>query len=198
MDYHKELKKKLSASYERQVKHWMASDPAQLIAAAEEIAAIRFVHENLADAISDEDASFLLTLDDPLGDVSSKWVEENGSDMVHDDNIHHCIWSLQEELGNEQVQTTVEEFLSAHPGDAFHLMTPGGYVDLSSEQAAGLLVGKSVSGHPGCPGYDREVTAEELLPQIIGSCSRQDGAWYLISDYPHLKQISSEMGVTLC
>ena len=39
MDYHKELKKKLSASYERQVKQWMASDPAQLIAAAEDIAA---------------------------------------------------------------------------------------------------------------------------------------------------------------
>lgn len=90
MDYHKELKKKMSASYERQVKQWMASDPAQLIAAAEDIAAIRFIHENLVDTISDEDASFLLTLDDPLWDVSSKWVEENGSDMVHDDDIHHC------------------------------------------------------------------------------------------------------------
>lgn len=48
MDYHKELKKKLSASYERQVKHWMASDPAQLIAASEDIAAIRFIHETLS------------------------------------------------------------------------------------------------------------------------------------------------------
>ena len=89
MDYHKELKKKMSASYERQVKQWMASDPAQLIAAAEDIAAIRFIHENLVDTISDEDASFLLTLDDPLGDVSSKWVEENGSDMVHDLSLIH-------------------------------------------------------------------------------------------------------------
>lgn len=86
MDYHKELKQKLSASYERHVKRWMESDPAQLIAAAEEIATIRFVHENLVDTISDEDASFLLTLDDPLEDVSSKWVEENGSEMVHDDD----------------------------------------------------------------------------------------------------------------
>ena len=43
MDYHKELKKKMSASYERQVKQWMASDPAQLIAAAEDIAAFRFI-----------------------------------------------------------------------------------------------------------------------------------------------------------
>lgn len=104
VDYHKELKKKMSASYERQVKQWMASDPAQLIAAAEDIAAIRFIHENLVDTISDEDASFLLTLDDPLGDVSSKWVEENGSDMVHDDDIHHCIWSLWEECTDGQTQ----------------------------------------------------------------------------------------------
>lgn len=95
MDYHKELKKKLSASYERQVKQWMASDPAQLIAAAEDIAAIRFIHENLVDTISDEDASFLLTLDDPLWDVSSKWVEENGSDMVHDDD---SLWSFNKKF----------------------------------------------------------------------------------------------------
>ena len=43
VDYHKELKKKMSASYERQVKQWMASDPAQLIAAAEDIAAIPYL-----------------------------------------------------------------------------------------------------------------------------------------------------------
>lgn len=97
MDYHKELKKKLSASYERHVKRWMESDPAQLIALAEDIAAVRFIHENLVAVINDEDASFLLTLDDPLEDVSSKWVEENGSEIVHGDDIHHCIWSLWDE-----------------------------------------------------------------------------------------------------
>jgi len=36
--------------------------------------------------------------------VSSKWVEENGSDMVHDDDIHHCIWSLWEECMDGQTQ----------------------------------------------------------------------------------------------
>ena len=66
MDYHKELKKKMSASYERQVKQWMASDPAQLIAAAEDIAAIRFIHENLVDTISDDIFSFHLPYVFPL------------------------------------------------------------------------------------------------------------------------------------
>lgn len=99
---------------------------------------------------------------------------------------------------NEQGCPTVEAFLSAHPGDTFHLMTPGGHVDLSAEQAAGLLDGKSVSGHPGCPGYDRKVTAEELLPQMIGSCNRQDGAWYLICYDFSLEQCSPEMEVAMC
>ena len=202
MDYHKELKKKLSASYEQRVRQWLASDPAQLLEAAEEIAAARFIHENLVDSVCGEDASFLRTLDDPLEDMSSKWVAENGSEAVHDEEIRHCIWSLQDaqasEKANEQGPSTVGAFLAAHPGDTFHMMTPGGYVDLSPELAAELLAGKSVSGHPGCAGCDQEVTAEELLPQIIARCNRQDGAWYLISDHPHLEQCGPELGVTLC
>ena len=46
---------------------------------------------------------------------------------------------------------TVQDFIAAHPGEAFHLMTPGGYVDLTVAQAAELLTGQSMSGHPGCP-----------------------------------------------
>ena len=94
MDCKKELEKKLSASYELLVKQWMASDPAQLIAAAEEIAAARFIRDCLTDAVSDGDAAFLLTLEDPLNELSSKWVEENGSEMVHDEDLRHCIFSL--------------------------------------------------------------------------------------------------------
>ncbi|MEI3349304.1 MAG: hypothetical protein V8R55_13295 [Dysosmobacter sp.] len=35
MNYKKELKKRISADYERRVKQWMAADPSQLIDAAE-------------------------------------------------------------------------------------------------------------------------------------------------------------------
>lgn len=98
MDCKKELKKKLSASYERLVKQWMASDPAQLIEAAEEIAAARFIHDCLTDAVSDGDAAFLLTLEDPLPVMRDKWIEENGAMMVHDDGLIHCVESLKEEL----------------------------------------------------------------------------------------------------
>ena len=65
MNYKKELKKRISADYERRVKQWMAADPSQLIDAAEEITAARLIRDNIEDAINEEDARFLLGLDEP-------------------------------------------------------------------------------------------------------------------------------------
>ena len=93
---------------------------------------------------------------------------------------------------------TVQDFIAAHPGEAFHLMTPGGYVDLTVAQAAELLTGQSMSGHPGCPGYDRDMPAEELLPQVIANCNYHEGAWYIISDHSELEQSNVGMEVTMC
>ena len=84
---------------------------------------------------------------------------------------------------------TVQDFIAAHPGEAFHLMTPGGYVDLTVAQAAELLTGQSMSGHPGCPGYDREMPAEELLPQVIANCNYH---------HSELEQSNVGMEVTMC
>ena len=47
MNYKKELKKKINADYERRVKQWMASDPAQLMDTVEVIAATRLIHDNI-------------------------------------------------------------------------------------------------------------------------------------------------------
>lgn len=80
MDYKKELKKRISADYERRVKQWMAADPSQLIDAAEEITAARLIHDNIEDAINEEDARFLLGLDEPLDELADRWIAENGLD----------------------------------------------------------------------------------------------------------------------
>ena len=40
MNYKKELKKKINADYERRVKQWMASDPAQLMDTVEVLSLI--------------------------------------------------------------------------------------------------------------------------------------------------------------
>lgn len=189
MDCKKELKKKLSESYERMMKLWMASTPSQLVAAAEEIAAARFIHDKLVDAITEGDAAFLLRYgEDPLAVMRDKWIGENGSGTVHDDDLVHCVISLSQEKLEEGAPVTVREFLTSHPGASFLMMTPGGYVSLSPEQAAGLLAGGSTAGNPGYPGCDMEIPADELLPQYVGGHQLERGVWFLGTYDPELTQ----------
>ena len=106
MNCQKELKRKLSACYERQLKQWLAFHPDQLVAMAEEIAAAKLVRATLADSIAEDHAAFLLKLDDPLTAMSNKWLEENGPETVHDDEFQHCVWCLRDEL-ESQSETAV-------------------------------------------------------------------------------------------
>ena len=72
----------------------------------------------------------------------------------------------------------VRNLLEKYPDSFFHMMTPGGYVDLAPEQVKGLLKGESVKAHPGVPGYDMEMDAEELLNEKVHSgrlCVRTGG-----------------------
>lgn len=187
MDCKKELKKKLSESYERIMKLWMASTPDQLVAAAGEIAAARFIHDALTNSITEGDAEFLLRYEDPLTVLRDKWVEETGSMMAHDDGLAHCIGSLSAQQ-EEGAPVTVREFLTSHPSASFNMMTPGGYVSLTPEQAAGLLAGESTAGNPGCPGCDMEIPADELLPQCVGGHRLEHGVWFLGTYDPELTQ----------
>lgn len=62
---------------------------------------------------------------------------------------------------------TVRDFLKNGKFNGVHMMTPGGFVDLTSAQVKEVLTGKKISAHPGCSGYDMEVSAEEILSQVI-------------------------------
>lgn len=103
MNDKQELKKRIDASYERRVKQWMESDPAQLLDAAETIAAAQLIHDNLDDAISEQDAKFLLCLDDPLGYLTDRWISENGADIPHEEELLHCVWTLQQEFTEKHI-----------------------------------------------------------------------------------------------
>lgn len=81
-------------------------------------------------------------------------------------------------------QKTIREMLLQFPEDQFDLMTPGGFVTLTPSDAAAVLAGGSVSGHPGIPGFAREVTAEELLDQVICICQHDQGTWHILCDFP--------------
>lgn len=188
MDCKKELKKKLSESYDRLVKQWMASTPSQLLAAAEEIAAARFIHDSLADAITEGDARFLLQCGDPLVSMREQWLKEHGSQLTHDKDLIHCVSALSAARVNSEEPVTVLEFLKQHPGDSFQIMSPGGYICLDAEQAEALLAGGDISAHPGDPAYAMRVTADELLPQLVGGMELERGVWFLGTYVPEMAQ----------
>lgn len=77
----------------------------------------------------------------------------------------------------------VRNLLEKYPDRSFHLITPGGYVDLAPEQVKGLLKGEGVKAHPGVAGYGIEMEAEELLNEKVHSARWENGACYLITDY---------------
>ena len=77
----------------------------------------------------------------------------------------------------------VRNLLEKYPDSSFHMMTPGGYVDLAPEQVKGLLNGEGVKAHPGVSGYDMGMEAEELLDEKVHSVRWKDGAFYMITDY---------------
>lgn len=198
MNYKKELKKKISADYERRVKQWMASDPTQLVDAAETIAAARMIRDNLDEAVTMQDAKFLLDLDDPLGYITDCWILENGADASHKEELQHCVWTLQQDFGEGQAPATVRDFLMDHKGGVFSLMTPCGYVSLTEAQAESLLDGHSIKSHPGVADASMEVSADEILTQTVKSASQQNGVWYLLTESPEQTQSPSEMEVNMC
>ena len=65
--------------------------------------------------------------------------------------------------------STVRSFLTDHAGEAFSMMTPCGFVELTAAQAEALLDGQSAVAHPGVAGITMELSADELLEQTIHS-----------------------------
>lgn len=86
----------------------------------------------------------------------------------------------------------VRSFLEKHPDKAIHMMTPGGFVDLTPEQTKALLNGEGVKAHPGVEGCDMEVEAEELLNEKVHSVNWKDGAYYLMTDYASREEQGEE------
>lgn len=93
----------------------------------------------------------------------------------------------------------VREFIEKYPDATMNLMTPGGYVTITPEIAAGLLRGEGVDSHPGANEYWTKITAEELLPQEIVQCKEHPEiptCFYMLTGYvqEHGKEISQFAG----
>lgn len=204
------FQQRIKENYDQFLKDWEQLDVQTLINKSAEITATRKCFHGLCSmGFTDSELQYLLQFQNPLEMVRDQYLDRTESPVfkpLEVDDLEILMEHLLDTrdldgdypLVTEQQSFTVRDFISAHPGEAFHLITPGGYVDLTAAQAEELLAGQSVSGHPGCPGYDREVTAEELLPQVIANCNYHEGAWNIISGYSQLEESNIGMEVTMC
>lgn len=207
---------RLEKNYAACVTEWSALSPSELIEKAEEISATQLVKKHLLNSVNEEKAAWLLRFEYPLEILRDKWIEENGMEMVHDEAISHALWMVMDCQDTESLYAlaagvepsadrdkpvTVREFVEKHPGVAFDMMTPGGFAYMSPEEVQLLLSGQSMKGHPGCPEYAVEITAEELLEQEVVHANFSNGAWHMLIDYVHeieMEPAPLEQGVTMC
>ena len=116
-DIEKELSEKLEANYISFMKEWLKLEPLQLIEKAEKIAATKLVFEELKNGGYDTDhLEYLLRFKSPLEVVRDKWIEENGSEMVHDEDVSHALWSIADRQDAEQIYELDEAYFSPEQG----------------------------------------------------------------------------------
>lgn len=95
------LKEKLQTCYERYKAGWLQKRPEVLIEEAEEIASVQRMFRELPDAVTEEDAEYLLRFKNPLEVVSDRWQSMNGSGTVVDDDMSYILWDLRDKQSAE-------------------------------------------------------------------------------------------------
>jgi len=193
---------------------WSAMSPSEMIGKAEEIYATRLAKEHLRRYVGEEQAAWLLRFQNPLEIVRDKWIEENGMQGVHDEDLSHAVWTVMDCQDTESLYALapdadpipgrdepviVREFIEWHPNVSFEMMTPCGFVYLTPEKAKVLLSGQNVKGHPGDIEYAMEITAEELLNQEVIRASFSGDVWRVLSgEIREQVPPSLEQGVAMC
>lgn len=78
----------------------------------------------------------------------------------------------------------VKDFIRQYPGTSFDMMTPGGFVFLTAQQAKDLLAGKAVMAHPGDPACAVKLDADELLREPVESARWEKQVCHILTGYP--------------
>jgi hypothetical protein len=212
MELKQEFSQRVQENYENFLKGWLQQEPEDLVSCAEEIVATKILSKALPEVAAVDDMEYLLRFENPLEIIRDGWMDYSNTDMSNE--LHHVLWlvgndpSIWEDYkmvetspASKEKVLTVREFISQHPDAAIDMMTPGGYVYLTSEKAQLLLSGQNVKGHPGSPEYAMEITSEELLNQEVCNANFSEGAWHILSDYireSEQEQAPFEQGVTMC
>ncbi|AGL02888.1 hypothetical protein [Desulfoscipio gibsoniae] len=116
-DIEMELMEKLETGYITLMRGWLKLEPLQIIEKAEEIAAAKLVFEELKNGGHDlEHLEYLLRFKNPLEVVRDKWIEENGLEMVHDEDMRHALWTIADTRDAEQDYELDEAYVSPEQG----------------------------------------------------------------------------------
>lgn len=77
----------------------------------------------------------------------------------------------------------VREFIKKYPENDFDMMTPGGFVYLTAEQAKELLAGGNVKADPCDPAYAIELDASLLLSERVLTAKWKGRLCHMMTDY---------------
>lgn len=88
------LQKRLEENYAAYAAQLTKKSFAELIDSADEIAAAKFICENLLSVCSDSDAALLLRFDNPLELMRDRWQEEIGVDRSEE--LGHAVWTVRD------------------------------------------------------------------------------------------------------
>ena len=109
------LKQKVEDCYKEFYDSWLLKQPIDLVERAEEIASIQRMVEELPDAVTEEDAAYLMRFKNPLEVVSDRWQSMNGSGTVVDDEMRHILWELRDRREAEQEYEMEPEYYGQTP-----------------------------------------------------------------------------------
>jgi len=90
------LQKRLEENYAAYTAQLTKRSFADLISTADEIAAAKFICENLLSVCSDSDAALLLRFDNPLELMRDRWLEEIGVDRSEE--LSHAVWTVRDRV----------------------------------------------------------------------------------------------------
>ncbi len=95
-DVRARFEQKLKDCFEDYKNQWLQKRPDALIEDAEEIASVQRMFKELPEAVTDEDAAYLLRFKNPLEVVADAWQDANGFGSVIDDEMTHMLWELRD------------------------------------------------------------------------------------------------------
>lgn len=102
------LRERIKASYEAYIQRLKATPAPDLIEMASEIAAAKFVYEELmVEGYYSEYTDYLLQFEDPLEVVRDAWLGEE--DYDHHEELDHALWELRDRAFTEKGYPMKEE-----------------------------------------------------------------------------------------